>query len=416
MFSSKFELDDQPIQVDFIREDSGIVAENFFYGEDEITQIDSSEEKKIIENNPWVMECAANYSQLNHATMNADEFKAVTGELVRLMNHASTQGYVLESAASGPAAQRLQAQWVLEGVGDYIKKGVDALKRWVSNFVNWVISIFQRRRTSAAGVVKRAKRIIDEGQKCKAKKIKDNAKEIDSHILAEFFAATPDAQAAGNAYQLYLGDVGENLATEFSKQAVEGLKKIAQDVESGVEIEKIYEATDAIIGSLIQGPLKKFKEEKKGETQLVSYSLPYAYSKLVLVLDVVNGKRIGLKSTLEKETKQSKAQTHLPILSGQDITELARLVEKQMLYGVYAKYDGIQTEIERGKKLIDKVCDSLTKKMQKEKLSRADSFSMSFLQSIMAAMQALVVAVNGYDLQCATYLLDWCEKSTKMYA
>ncbi len=324
-------------------------------------------------------------------------------------------------------------QSVREGLMDMVEAAVAKVIELIKRLGSAIRSIFQRSRTSASAQTTRAKRLHAEGQACATKKLKDGAKDVDSHALSAWFAdeggRTIAPDSISTLYKKFTNEVGKQSSVPFVEECAQEMGAVVKKIEEAQPRAEIEHAAAKVVVKIKDTSLKHFvrtEQPREGEGMAtMEYKLPFGGKKLAFVETIRNNTVVGLKF-VEAGGNENKGHVGLPILTPNQIVALAQLVEEEMTYGANNIYGPLEKAMEKAAKEINKGCDAVTKRIKQANLaahntsgeapkSYDDTYSLQFLRDIFTSMFQMIVCTRKYEAITSKHILDWAEVSVKQY-
>lgn len=350
---------------------------------------------------------------------------------------ASRMGMVSVSVSleryAGRHANLVKLHSVREGLMDMVEAAVAKVIELIKRLGAAIRSIFQRSRTSASAQTTRAKRLLADGQACATKKLKDGAKDVDSHALSAWFAdeggRTIAPDSISTLYKKFTNEVGKQTSVPFVEECAQEMGAVVKQIEEAQPRGEIEHAASKVVVKIKDTSLKHFvrtQQPKEGEgLATMEYKLPFGGKKLAFVETIRNNTVVGLKFT-EAGSNENKGHVGLPILTPNQIVALAQLVEEEMTYGANNIYGPLEKAMEKAAKEINKGCDAVTKRIKQANLaahnttgeapkSYDDTYSLQFLRDIFTSMFQMIVSTRKYEAITSKHILDWAEVSIKQY-
>ena len=337
------------------------------------------------------------------------------------------QAFFAMESFTGRAGNRQATRVALENIGDFISKALFAVLAWLKKIMTFLFDTLQSVSDGAERVGALATAVQEKAKGAAGKNLKSSSDGIgDSALVAFFYASTGLIKASEvlGRYTTYAEKFNKGFAKNLLLNSATKVDKVLKSVERGASKDAALDAADGVINSFKQTAFAEFKaadvKEKLGvHVDILQYALPFGQKHLKVVLSKENDKYTSMKASMEPDESPAKVDPgdKLEVLTSQQILDIAKAVEQEMLFGFFKDYPGHKRELAKIQSVIEKGCSDITIKQQSTEKSSVSPvpFSVNFVKEITASIVTLIVRVNSYDVTMNNHLLSYCKRSLSHY-
>lgn len=339
----------------------------------------------------------------------------------------SNNSYLWVEGFGRHATKLQQLNLATEGMTDMIEDGLHRLLAYLKKIMIMVFEAFRSLTEGAQRLARRAREIQDRANALENKTAPRAGGVIRRESLVRFFSENARALSPEDIlprYKEYLKTLAAGFSQQYLTQAADQLGSIAVRALDGSAREKIVEEVDEMIRSLKSRSFTHLKEDTRASTPLndvFTADLPFGGKVLKLQCSIdqsakqYDGIRLSIADKRPEGNRVSMTERLRP-LSYSHIVELSRLIEDEMLFGIYKTH----AKTERDLSKVEKIISGATEKMTKLQLSTsqdrsATMYSINFLREIATALTAMVHQIHRYDVITAKRLLEYLSLSIAAY-
>ena len=323
---------------------------------------------------------------------------------------------------SGLAGRKQALHATMEGITDAIKSMIRKILDWIKRIFTSTKDSVVSMATGADNLVKTARRVANDAKAVADKTIPPNNKVMKDYKLAAFFskssAVIPSDQLL-NLYSDYCEFANQKFKNKFIKQLGAKTYNASEAARKGVSEEVVADKASEILTDLKKEALDEFvanSEASDEKKEGLRYDLPFGQRHISAVFNKDGDKYTGFIVKVGEDPKLPKdiAEKGVTTLTHNQIVEITKAVEKQLLFGIYKDYKISIDDLEKMQKAVNKACEDISRQQEKEEHSVM--FSVNFLKDLMASAVAMTSAIYKYDINVSRALLEYCEKSIRQHA
>jgi len=312
----------------------------------------------------------------------------------------------------GRYARLVGTKLAMEDLASKVRLIIGKILRWIKRMLVVVYDLIENIVSGADTVSRSASKLQDAASQVANKYGKDlkDAGAIENAKLARYFTKHDGTNAftGEEICKRYL-DFCHTFNDALSERtAVGGSNFISSQVQAILSQKKTGKFNDSaalqVSDNAISTMVKtNFAQFKKGKEDKYEYQLPFGGAYFVLSVEKRNNKAAGL--SFEIDNRDETRMDTLPILSPNQVREIARAVESSMHKGIYRDYRKIKASLYGLKTKIFDMCDAISR--EQRNTMNGDIPSLHFLKTISDTMFGVVKSTYAYNGAAARAMLNY---------